>query len=40
MGKAARARALSHFTWQAKARQVRRVYDAILNNAAPLPEVV
>lgn len=40
MGTAARARALSLFTWEAKAGQVRQIYDAILGNAATLPEVV
>ena len=40
LGAAARARALSHFTWEAKARQVRQVYDAILSDTVILPEVV
>ncbi len=36
LASAARTHALQHFTWAAKARQVRAVYDAILNGT-PLP---
>ena len=36
LGRAARAHVQAHFTWAAKARQVRRVYDAILAGK-PLP---
>lgn len=36
LGKQAQAHAMANFTWDAKARQIRRVYDAILANS-PLP---
>lgn len=38
MADAARDHALSHFTWAAKARQVREIYDAVLDGGqTPLP---
>jgi glycosyltransferase involved in cell wall biosynthesis len=39
-GAAARQRTLEMFTWGAKARQVRQVYEAVLAQQTPLPDVV
>lgn len=36
----AHARAHEHFTWPAKARQVRQVYDWVLSGGGPAPEVL
>ncbi|WP_323763946.1 glycosyltransferase [Marinovum sp.] len=38
LAEAARARVFDHFTWHAKARQMREIYDWALEPASPRPE--
>lgn len=40
MAKAAQARVMSDFTWSAKARQVAQVWQAVLDQRDPLPEIL
>lgn len=40
MGRRARAHTLDDFTWSAKARQMRQIYDWVLNTDAPRPKVL